>query len=246
MTGDPSENGVDALLAEQISYYRARAPEYDNWWARQAEFDLGPIFGASWQANTQELIDALGRFGPTGDVLELAAGTGIFTAVVLRHADRVTLVDASPEVLALNGARNGMHGVDHIVADMFEWDPPRQWDNIVFGFWISHVPASRWEAFWSLVARALAPGGRVWFCDNADDDHVADYGPPEVYGPVGDPLHHGNGDLKPRRLSDGRTFTIVKRYWTPSQLDAELASLGWQAECANTKWAFLYGSARRA
>jgi SAM-dependent methyltransferase len=240
-----AEDDIDAVMAEQITYYRARAPEYDNWWARAAEYDLGPVFAASWQANTQQLLDALDRFQPTGEVLELAAGTGTFTSVILRHADRVTLVDASPEVLALNGARNGTDRVEHVVTDLFAWEPPRQWDSIVFGFWISHVPDGRWEPFWSLVDRALAPGGRVWFCDNADSAYVERHAPREIYDHMGDAVAPENGDRKPRRLSDGRAFTIVKRYWTPDQLEHELAALGWHAECANTEWAFFHGTARR-
>ena len=246
MTGSHAEGDVDAVMAEQIDYYRARAPEYDDWWGRAGQFDLGPDFAASWQANTLELLDALDRFAPTGQVLELAAGTGIFTEVILRHADRVTLVDTSPEVLAINGARNGTDRVEHVVADLFAWEPPRTWDHIVFGFWISHVPASRWNSFWSIVDRALAPAGRVWFCDNADDAHVVRGGPPEVQVPMGDALHPEAGERKPRRLNDGRAFTIVKRYWTPPDLEADLSTLGWDATCANTEWAFLHGMARRA
>ena len=32
----------DALLAEQRAYYRARAPEYDEWWQRHDRYDRGP------------------------------------------------------------------------------------------------------------------------------------------------------------------------------------------------------------
>jgi demethylmenaquinone methyltransferase/2-methoxy-6-polyprenyl-1,4-benzoquinol methylase len=236
---------LDALLAEQMAYYRARAPEYDDWWNRANGFDLGPVFAASWQRNTQQLIDALERFAPQGDVLELAAGTGTFTEVILRHADHVTAVDASPEVLAINAARNGTNRVRQITTDLFSWEPPRRWPVIVFGFWISHVPVARWPGFWSLVDRALAPGGRVWFCDNADDSHVTRHGPPEVQGPIGDAAHPHLGDYKPRVLSDGRTFTIVKRYWTPAALENDLATLGWDARCTTTDWAFLHGTATR-
>ncbi len=238
---------LDALLDEQKAYYRARAPEYDDWWNRANGFDLGPVFAASWQRNTDQLIEALERFDPRGDVLELAAGTGTFTEVILRHADRVTVVDASPEVLAINAARNGTgwDRVEQITTDLFAWEPPRRWSSIVFGFWISHVPEARWPLFWSVVERALAPGGRVWFCDNAEDGHAALHGPPEAKGPIGDAAHPGLGELKPRVLSDGRAFTIVKRYWTPTGLEADLASLGWDARCATTDWAFLHGTATR-
>jgi len=35
---------VDGLLAEQIAYYRARAPEYDDWWERRDRYYQGPEF----------------------------------------------------------------------------------------------------------------------------------------------------------------------------------------------------------
>ncbi len=244
MTGVNGDD-IDALLDEQMAYYRARAPEYDDWWNRANGFDRGPAFAANWQGNTNQLIEALDRFDPQGEVLELAAGTGTFTEVILRRADRVTVVDASPEVLAINAARNGTDRVEQITADLFAWEPPRRWPTIVFGFWISHVPEARWQAFWSLVERALAPGGRVWFCDNAENDHAALHGPRDVPDPVGDAAYPGLGERKPRVLSDGRAFTIVKRYWTPAGLEDDLAALGWDARCATTDWAFLHGTATR-
>ncbi len=32
----------DELLGEQAAYYRARAPEYDDWWQRTGRYDRGP------------------------------------------------------------------------------------------------------------------------------------------------------------------------------------------------------------
>jgi hypothetical protein len=96
-----------------------------------------------------------------------------------------------------------------------------------------------------MVDRALVPGGRVWFCDNARADHAGAHGPAPV-ADRGDARRPDGVEDSERILRDGRQFTIVKRYWTPGELDAELAALGWSARCANTTWAFLYGSAQRA
>jgi len=246
VTGIERDDDVDAVLNEQLSYYRARAREYDDGWYGVGDHDLGPMLGASWRANTSELLDALDCFAPTGEVLELAAGTGIFTEAILRHGARVTAVDASPEVLALNAVRNGTARVEHVAADLFSWEPPARWETIVFGFWISHIPARRWASFWSMVARALAPGGRVWFCDNAANGYVLRHGPPEAERAVGARARPLTGELLQRFLHDGRSFTIVKRYWTPPELEAELAELGWRARCRHTEWAFLHGTAHRA
>ena len=91
------EPAVERLLSEQRRYYEARAPEYDDWWFRRARYRLDTEAEASWFADVAELDAELERFDPRGDVLELAAGTGNWTRHLVRHADRVTAVDAVPE-----------------------------------------------------------------------------------------------------------------------------------------------------
>ena len=94
-----------ALLEEQRAYYRARAREYDSWWLREGRFDHGEQANARWFADVAALEEALERFGPSGDVLELACGTGLWTRHLVKHARRLVAVDASPEVLAINRGR---------------------------------------------------------------------------------------------------------------------------------------------
>lgn len=234
---------VEAVLAEQVAYYQARATEYDDWWERRFEYDLGQEFKRAWQEEANDLRRTLTEFGPRGDVLELAAGTGIWTRELLRHADHVTAVDAASEVLKANEGKNGTDRVTHVAADVFSWRPPRRFDAVSFAFWISHVPATRWEAFWATVGEALAPGGRVWFCDSAHPMHAEAHGPDVVRG-RGDASGEGK-ELEERKLRDGRTFHVIKRYWFPAQLQTELAAMGWRATVANTRWAFIHGSATR-
>jgi demethylmenaquinone methyltransferase/2-methoxy-6-polyprenyl-1,4-benzoquinol methylase len=45
-----------------------------------------------------------------------------------------------------------------------------------------------------------------------------------------------------RRLDDGREFQIVKRFYDPSTLESELASIGFDVEVAGTGEFFLYGT----
>jgi SAM-dependent methyltransferase len=223
----------DRLLAEQRRYYRERAPEYDDWWFRRGRFALDTETAARWFADVRELEAALETFGPRGDVLELAAGTGIWTRQLLRHADRVTAIDAVAEVLELNRERTG-GAADYVLADVFEWGPPREFDLCFFGFWHSHVPRRRFEAFWQLVGRALRPDGRVFLVDNA---HLGDHRH----------LVRSTGDVARRRLSDGREFDIVKRVWEPGELERELAAVGWRLSVQTTaNGNFTYASGTRA
>jgi SAM-dependent methyltransferase len=100
-------------------------------------------------------------------VLELACGPGVWTGQLLRWATDVTAVDGSPEMLAVAAARVGSDRVRFIQADLFGWRPDRRYDVVFIGFFLSHVPAERFAPFWSLVADALKPGGRVFFADDA-------------------------------------------------------------------------------
>jgi demethylmenaquinone methyltransferase/2-methoxy-6-polyprenyl-1,4-benzoquinol methylase len=241
----------EALLAEQRAYYCARAEEYDDWWYRRREHDLGPEANAAWGRDKVELRDALDAFAPRGDVLELAGGTGIWTGELLRFADRVTVVDASPETLAINRAKHGDEHVDRIVADLFSFSPPRRFDVVFFSFWISHVPAERWSDFWTVVADAVAPGGRVFFLDGARAEHGLANGPAEWRAKKLGELAalHGatlESDVTEREVRDGRRFRVVKRFWEPSVLESELAALGWNATVRETTWQFMYGEATRA
>ena len=93
------------------------------------------------------------------------------------------------------------------------------YDLIFAGYWLSHVPSGRFDAFWSMLRGALAPDGRVVMVD--DGVVAADGAECFADDPTGKADH--------RRLSDGREFTIVKLAYEPRRLEARLADLGWLA-----------------
>ncbi|NMO51783.1 class I SAM-dependent methyltransferase [Actinoplanes sp. TBRC 11911] len=188
-------------LSEQREYYRQRAPEYDEWWQARGRYAKSPSEEAKWFADVDEVTRALDSFGPGGDVLELAAGTGWWTARLARQASRVTAVDAAPEALAINRARTSGNVV-YVQADLFEWEPPADgFDVVFFAYWLSHVPADRLAAFQRKVSAALRPGGRIFLIDSYHHERLPD-------------------DRQQRELNDGRRFEVVKRYWQPAELRA--------------------------
>jgi SAM-dependent methyltransferase len=225
------------ILQDQIDYYRARAAEYDEWWFRGGRYDRGAEQNARWHADTAAvdaaLIDWLGNNRPR-NVLELACGTGLFTRHLAPRTDHVTAIDASAEVLAINRARVGGDNVEYIEADLFAWQPQRRYDAVFFSFWLSHVPADRFDAFWAMVARALMPGGAAYLIDSAFDrtstakDHVLP--------------GHDEGVVT-RKLNDGREFRIVKMFYEPESLTVRLRQIGWNAVLDRTASYFIYGSA---
>jgi SAM-dependent methyltransferase len=210
---------VSDLLGEQKRYYAERAPEYDDWWFRRGRYARDSERERCWLRDVAELEEQLRVFAPRGDVLELAAGTGIWTRRLVPTAERVVAIDANAETLALNTP-----AAELVVADVFEWEPPQQFDLVFFSFWHSHVPEERFEEFWRLVHSALRPDGRVFLIDS---------------GPRGDATDDGR---QVRQLADGREFTIVKHYWTPDQLEARVRPLGFDLDLRLTvNTHFLYG-----
>jgi SAM-dependent methyltransferase len=193
---------LDALLAEQIAYYRARAAEYDELYAGRAGWDA--------------LIAPL-PIG--GDVLELACGTGRWTPLLAARARSVTAVDAAPEMIAIARERVTGLPVEFVAADLFTWHPPRRYDTVFFAFWLSHVPPARFAAFWSTVQAALKPDGHACFLDTdhrvqQEEDVLAGQPAPTVR----------------RRLNDGSQYRVVKLFYAPEELTTRLAELGWSAE----------------
>lgn len=224
----------DDVLREQVAYYRARAPEYDDWFYRRGAYDRGGQHTRRWRAEVEDVHAALAAARPSGHVLELACGTGLWTERLVPFATVLTAVDAAPEVIAINRRRVAPAAVDYRVADLFDWQPDRRYDFVFFGFWISHVPASRFIAFWSMVARCLTTGGRVFFADSrCHSDSTGGGAVP------GDP----RSTRSRRRLRDGREFEIVKIFYKPDDLAAQLAALGWTATVRGTENFFLYGTA---
>jgi SAM-dependent methyltransferase len=192
----------DALLAEQMAYYRAGATEYDRPYAEREDL--------------RELLAVVDELPIAGDVLELACGTGQWTPRLAARAQSVTAVDAAAEVLALARARTASPAVQFVEADLFEWQPPRPYDTVFFAFWLSHVPPTRLPDFWSTVAASLAPDGKAIFIDDgpaaaAEEEVLASQPAPAAL----------------RRLDDGSQYRIVKVFHDVRTLTDELTTLGW-------------------
>ena len=213
MTGD------DDVLSEQVAYYRARATDYLDHARRVQGFD--------------ELGRALLAFRPDGDVLELACGPATWTPRLLTTARTVTAVDAAPEMLDQARLRVRSAAVRLVQADLFSWRPARSYDTVVFGFWLSHVPPDRFDAFWQLVRACLVPTGRVFFMDDALRTAEETRGDPSSSTIV-------------RRTADGHEHRLVKVPHTAAQLQERLAALAWAIQVHEVGGNLFWGTGGRA
>ncbi len=77
--GTPAVAGRSAerdAEAELLAYYEARAPEYDDWYLRRGRYSRGPIGDMAWQADLDAATMWLDGLPMSGEIVELAAGTG--------------------------------------------------------------------------------------------------------------------------------------------------------------------------
>ncbi len=224
------------LDSEMLAYYEARAPEYDDWYLRRGRFARGPIHDAAWNAE----LDAAGRWLDGlpihGEIVELAAGTGWWSPLLASKGE-LSLYDAAPAPLERARERLVAHRLRAHLHLRDAWaEPDRAVDAVFAGFWLSHVPRDRLDAFLGIARRWLKRGGMFAFIDSRLDPQssAADHPIP-------------TGDESVRRLDDGREFTVVKVYYEPADLEAALARAGFErAEVASTGRFFLTGVARAA
>lgn len=220
--------------AEMLAYYEARAPEYDDWYLRRGRYARGPIHDAAWNAE----LDAAGRWLDSlpihGEIVELAAGTGWWSPLLASKGE-LSLYDAAAAPLERARERLVAHRLRAHLHLRDAWaEPDRAVDAVFTGFWLSHVPRERLDAFLGVVRRWLKPGSIFAFIDSRFD-------------PQSSPADHPapTDDASVRRLDDGREFTIVKVYYEPADLEAALARAGFEAALVtSTGRFFLTGVAR--
>ncbi len=234
--GPPVHRAGRSPSAEMLAYYEARAPEYDDWYLRRGRYARGPIHDAAW--NTE--LDAAGRWLDGlpihGEIVELAAGTGWWSPLLATKGELFLYdgtgapLDRARERLLAHGLRAHLH-----VRDAWA-EPDRAVDALFAGFWLSHVPRERLDAFLGIVRRWLRRGGTFAFIDSRLDPQSSATDHPSPAD-----------DQSVRRLDDGREFTVVKVYYEPAELEASLARAGFEsARVTSTGRFFLTGVARAA
>jgi demethylmenaquinone methyltransferase/2-methoxy-6-polyprenyl-1,4-benzoquinol methylase len=192
------------------AYYAKRAAAYERIYARpERQADL-----AALRARLRELF--AGR-----SVLELACGTGWWTEAIAPHAAGVAAFDVNEEVLAIARAKRCPEGrVAFAIGDAYA--PPdlgRRHDALFAGFWWSHVPLPRLDAFLAGAVNAVAPGAVAAFLDNRYVEGSST--------PVSRTDCEGN-TYQTRKLDDGSEHEVLKNF--PAQADL----IGRAAGCGGT------------
>lgn len=187
-------------------YYDQRAPEYEQiYWPRdgQHEWELGEL--------SRELRYALrGR-----RVVEVACGTGWWTACAAHVALRVTATDASLAMLAEARQKPLPPNVELLARDAYDLAALEgEFDGGLAMFWLSHVPRARLRSFLDGFHARLLPDAVVYLADNVYRSGVGgELLPPDEAGDT----------YKLRRRADGGRHRVLKNYFSQEELRDLLA-----------------------
>ncbi|MFN6461739.1 MAG: class I SAM-dependent methyltransferase [Nostoc sp. DedVER02] len=227
---------TDDILQQQIEYYRARANEYDEWFYRKGRYDRSAEINQRWFNEVAAIKNTLHQIGVVDDILELASGTGIWTQELLRIGKKVTAIDASEEMIAINRSKLNSPSVEYHLTDLFSWQPDTEYDLVFFAFWLSHVPPKLLDSFLKKVYQSVRIGGQLFIIDSS-------------FEPTSTAKNHileDDGNIyKTRKLNDGQEFKIVKIFYQPNELQDKLKKAGFQVEVKVTDNYFIYAQGKK-
>jgi demethylmenaquinone methyltransferase/2-methoxy-6-polyprenyl-1,4-benzoquinol methylase len=197
---------MDKLAA----YYARRAAEYERIYAKpERQADLRVL-----EARVRQML--AGR-----NVLELACGTGYWTDGFAAAAAQVTALDLNEEVLEIARLKKNVGKVKFVRGSAYEIpDFGRKHDAVFAGFWWSHVPLEKLDAFLKEVCARIAPGGLVAFLDNRYVEGSST--------PVSRRDFQGDS-YQVRRLDDGSSHEVLKNFPAEGELIQRASRHGWGA-----------------
>ena len=195
-----STNPQSALAA----YYARRAGEYEAIYAKaERQADLAAL--REW------IVDQV----RDKRVLELACGTGYWTAVAAPHAKAVDAFDLNDETLAIARNKGLPPSVQFAVGDAYMPLAGAQghYDVVMAHFWWSHIPRAALDGFLQGMV-ALEPRAAWLFIDNAYADGSST--------PLTRRDDAGN-TYQQRTLGDGSTHEVLKNFPSAQELRAQFA-----------------------
>ena len=192
------ENNSD----KQNEYYNKRAKEYEQIYFRDNKERRKEI--------DNEVL-RLKKLASGKSIIELACGTGYWTARVSETASDIIATDLSLEMIQIAQEKTYNCPIQFLQADLH--NPPFEepsCDLLLLGFWFSHEPCQDYEKLFRTLLGLLKPNGKIWMIDN---------NPPaegDIFKSTGKD-NYGN-NYKQRFLDDKTEYSILKNYFTQDLL----------------------------
>jgi demethylmenaquinone methyltransferase/2-methoxy-6-polyprenyl-1,4-benzoquinol methylase len=175
-------------------YYDLRAPTYDDWYVGQGRYAQRDA--DAWERDLAGLVEVIAALPPVR-TLDVACGTGFLT----RHLrGEVVGLDQSARMLQI--ARERAPAATFVHGDGLALPfPDGGFDRVFTGHFYGHLDVDERARFLA-EARRVAPE-LVVVDATVRPDHDAE-------------------EIQPRELPDGTVWPVLKRYFTPELLAAEL------------------------
>ncbi|MEO7890076.1 MAG: class I SAM-dependent methyltransferase [Vicinamibacterales bacterium] len=189
------------LRQRMLAYYDERAPEYEE------AYTLGT--GTSsipdpevFKTEARVLAGIVGRTAH-GRIMDLACGTAYWLPHYVPNCSRITLFDQSPRMLTEARAKADRLGIvdrcTFVTGDFFEHHfEENAYDTALVGLFLSHLTEAQERLLFDALRTMLDSAGRFLVLDSAWSPERS-----KVNVKV---------ERQPRRLNDGTTFEIYKRY----------------------------------
>ncbi len=193
----------------------ASAESMREYYARRAAYYERVYFKPERQADLRAMEAWLSRPFAGRRVLEIACGTGWWTAHGAREATSWWATDLNPETMDLARAKPLPRCVRFAEVDAYTFDglDAQRFDGAFAGCWWSHVPLTRLAPWIELLHARLDAGARVVFLDNAFVQTSST--------PLSRRDAEGN-TYQQRTLDDGSVHEVLKNFPTRDQAIAKL------------------------
>ncbi len=192
-------NPAPAVVHSLRAYYAQRAATYETVYHKPER-----------QIDLRAMEAALPALFAGRDVLEVACGTGWWTAHGACDARRWLATDLNLETMALAQAKVLPDCVRFAQVDAYSWQglPAGPFDAAFAGCWWSHVPLQQLAPWLASLHEHLVPGARVVFLDNS---FVQTSNLPITHRDAA-----GN-TYQTRTLDDGSVHEVLKNFPTREQ-----------------------------
>jgi SAM-dependent methyltransferase len=204
MSTNTNSNSNINLNTNMAEYYAKRADQHDNVYARPER-----------QADLPVVRDWLQQAVAGHHVLEVACGTGYWTAEAVKTAEHVLATDINAEVIALAKARNlPTDKVEFALADAFAIETAQPFTACLASFWWSHVLREQQDSFMERLREQLGKDTLVVMMDNVYVEGISTS--------IARTDLQGN-TFQIRRLGSGERYEVVKNFPSDSGLRKRLS-----------------------
>lgn len=195
------------MTTDLAAYYAARASEYERVYDKPER-----------QADLARLRVIVSDYFKNSHALEIACGTGYWTAYIAAAAQSVVATDLGDEVLEIAKAKAwpAEGSISFRRADAFDLAGiTGDFDAGFAGFWWSHVRHEDLGSFLDGFHARLQPNARVMVLDNRYVEGSS--------SPISR-LDSTANTYQRRMLSNGETHEVLKNFPTPTQVHGQLGA----------------------